>query len=210
MHLCDGVIDHVRARFEEIVDRTTNGLFVSWDRRGGDDDGVPVLNLNVAMFAVCHFGEACHRLALSASGGDDKRLLRAPCDLLLGEERGRELQIAQVASDFDVLLHGATDDGNLAVELTCCVEHLLNARNVRGEGRNDDSARCAADDPLERLANNLLARCVAWSLGARAVRDQCQYALCAKLCQHGEIRRLSIGWSLVKLEVAGVNHRSDW
>ena len=161
------------------------------------------------MLTIRHFREACHRFALRASGGDHERLFRATRNLLFGKERGWELQIAEVACDLDVLLHRTTDNSNLAVKLPCRVEHLLNTCDVRGKGRNDHATGCAADDPLERLANDLLARRVAGSLSARAVGDQCEHALCAKLCQHGEVCRLSIGWSLVKLEVACVNYRSN-
>ena len=95
------------------------------------------------------------------------------------------------------------------MELGCCVKHLLDTCNVRGEGRNDHSARCAANDPLERLANDLLTWRVPGSFSARAIRHQCKHPLCTEPCQHGEVCRLSIGWSLVKFEVAGVDHRAN-
>ena len=57
------------------------------------------------MFAIRHLREACHRLALCASGGDHERLLCAARDLLFGKEWGWELQISKVACDLDVLLH---------------------------------------------------------------------------------------------------------
>ena len=130
VYLRNGVVDHVRARLEEIVDRSADRFFVSWDRRSRDDDGVAVLNLNVAVLPVRHLREACHRLALRAGGGNHEGLFGATRDLLFRKEWGWELQVAKVACDLDVLLHGATNHGDLAVELPCRVEHLLNTCNI--------------------------------------------------------------------------------
>ena len=115
----------------------------------------------------------------------------------------------KIAGDLDILLHRSTDHGNLAMELSSGIQHLLDSRDVRSERRNDDSTRRAADDPLERLSNHLLARRVAGSLGTRAVGDQRQHPLCAELRQQSEVRCLAVGRGLVELEVAGVDHRAD-
>ena len=84
VHLCDGVVDHICARLEKIVDGSADRLFVPWNWRCRDDDGVTVLNLNVAVLPVRHRCEARHRLALRTSGGNHERCFRAARDLLLG------------------------------------------------------------------------------------------------------------------------------
>ena len=103
--LCDGVVDHVCTRLEEVVNRATNRLLVPRDWRRRDDHGVAVLNLYVAVLAVRHLRKARHWLTLRASRSNHERLLAPSPDLLFGDQRRWEGEIAEVACNFNVLLH---------------------------------------------------------------------------------------------------------
>ena len=65
----DRVVEDVRAGLEQVVDRPADVLLVAGDRAGADDDRVARLDLDEAVVAVRHPGEAGHRLALGAGRG---------------------------------------------------------------------------------------------------------------------------------------------
>ena len=72
----DRVVEDVRAGLEQVVDRPGDVLLVARDRAGADDDGVARLDLDEAVVAVGHPGQAGHRLALGAGRGDDELAVR--------------------------------------------------------------------------------------------------------------------------------------
>ncbi len=127
-------------------------------------------------------------------------------DAVLGDEPGlRRLQVAELRGDARVLLHGAADDGDLAAEGLRGVEHLLDARDVGGEGGHDDAAFEAFHDLPEGLAHGALGGRVAGVLGPRRVRHEAEDALLAEARQVVEVGELAVHGRVVELEVAGVD-----
>ncbi len=169
----DRVVEDVRAGLEEVVDGPGDVFLVARDGAGRDDHRVARLDLDEAVVAVGHPGEAGHRLALGAGGADDELVGGDVADPVLGHDPvGVVGQVAEVARDPEVLLHGATDDGHLPVEAGGCVEDLLDAGDVAGEGRHDDPAVERLHDLAERFADGPLGRRVARVLGPRRVRQE--------------------------------------
>ena len=150
-------------------------LLVAGDRAGADDDRVARLDLDEAVVAVGHPGEAGHRLALGAGRGDDELGVRVVLDLVLRDDPRRVVgQVAEVRGDPEVLLHRAADDRHLAVHVGGGVEDLLDAGDVAGEGRDDDPAVERLHDLAEGLADRPLGRRVARVLGPGRVGQQAE------------------------------------
>ena len=89
------------------------------------------------------------------------------------------------------------------------VEDLLDARDVAGEGRDDDPALERLHDLAEGLADRPLGRRVAGVLGPCRVRQQAEHALGAEPGQDREVGQLAVDRCVVELEVAGVDDRPD-
>ena len=171
----DRVVVDVRAGLEQVVDRARDRLLVARDRAGADDDRVAGLDLDEAVVAVGHPGQAGHRLALGAGRGDHELVVRVVLDLVLGDDRRRVVrQVAEVGRDPEVLLHRAADDRDAAVDVGRGVEDLLDAGDVAGEGRDDHPAVERLHDLAERLADGPLRRRVARVLGAGRVGQEAE------------------------------------
>jgi len=82
--------------------------------------------------------------------------------------------------------------------------HLLDPRNVRGEGRDDDPPGCLAEHLLEGFVDNTLRGRVARPFGVGAVGQQHQYSTSAIFCQGAIIGQAAIHGCIVKLVLAGV------
>ena len=80
------VVEDVRADLEEVVDRARDVLLVARDRAGRHDDGVARLDLDEAVVAVGHPGEAGHRLALGAGRRDDQLAVGMVLDAVLRQD----------------------------------------------------------------------------------------------------------------------------
>ena len=70
MHILE---DHVGSLFAEFIDDIGYRLFISRDRMGTENDGIVWLDGYLAVGAICHTRQSCHRLALAA-GRDQYRL----------------------------------------------------------------------------------------------------------------------------------------
>jgi hypothetical protein len=82
----DRVVVDVRSGLEQVVDRPGDVLLVARDRARADDDGVAGLDLDEAVVAVGHPGEARHRLALGAGRCDDELVVRHVLDPVLADD----------------------------------------------------------------------------------------------------------------------------
>ena len=206
----DGVVVDVGAGLEEVVDRPRHVLLVAGDRAGADDDGIAWLDLDEAMVAVGHSGQAGHRLALGAGRGDHDLVGGRGADLILAHDLARSVrQVAEIGGDAEVLLHRAPDDGHLAVERRGGVDDLLDAGDVAGESGDDDPAVQRLHDLAEGLADGPLGQRVAGVLGASRVGEQADDAVLAQAGKHGEVGPPAVDRRVVELEVARRDDRPD-
>ena len=151
--------DHVAADVVEPVDRLVDGALVAGDRRGGEDDGVAVVQLDLRVVAVGHAPQRAERLALGARGDDHELVVGPVVDLArLDEDALGHVDVAQRAADVHVLAHRAPDERDLAAVRRGGVDDLLDAVDVRREARDDDAPLAAAEDLLQARADDRLAR----------------------------------------------------
>ena len=58
------LVDHARPQPHELVDDPEDGVLVTRDEGGGEDDGVPGLDGDAAVLGVGHPRQGRHRLSL--------------------------------------------------------------------------------------------------------------------------------------------------
>src|SRR5690606_19592826 len=138
VHQDVSLLEHLRADASEPVDDPVDGVLVPGDEGGGEDHRVAGADGD-AVVAVGDPAQRRNRLALGAGGNEDELVVAQVVDLLdvddgvLGDG-----EVAQFGGDAHVAHHGASDEGHLAAVGVGGVEHLLDAVDVRGEGRDDD------------------------------------------------------------------------
>src|SRR5204863_6104029 len=121
---------------------------------------------DVTVVAERHARERARRLALRAGRDDADLVVAELVDLLRVDERALgELQVAELARGLRVVLHRAPDDRGPPAPYGRDLDDLLDPRDVRGEGRDEDAPLRAREDRVEQLADVPLRRCVARHLG---------------------------------------------
>ena len=175
-------IDDISAKLHEVVDRLGDELFIARNRRRRDDDRVARDDRDLAVIRRRHARERGHRLALTARRHDDDLIGAEIIDLVDADDctLGRG-EVAELQRDADYVLHAATEDGDAPLVLHGGVDDLLDAVDIRGETRNDDAPAHIVERLVQRRANRTLARRMPLALRVRAVREQEQHTLVAKI-----------------------------
>ncbi len=193
----------------KMVDELTDRLLVPGDELGGEDDGVPFSQRD--LFVVVHgdAGEGAQWLPLAA-GGQDEHLLARQLPHLAQFDQGvvGNGQIAELAGDGGVGHHAATVDEDFAVAGERCVDHLLDAVNIRREGGDDDAAGAMRQDFGEGFPHRSLREGMSLPLDVGGVGHQQQDALLAVGRQSAEVGRLAVNGGRIEFEVASVDDES--
>ena len=210
MHVRQRGVVHLRVALVQFVDDLVDGLFVARDRRGGDDDGVARLNLQLAVVVEGDAGERAHRFALGA-GGDDAHLLRRQLVHLgdLDERIRLHLDVAQVVGRVEHVEHAAAHERDLAAMALGGGEDLLQAGDVRGERRHEDAALCVLEHVGHGFADVALGLGEARHLDVRGLAHEEQHALAANLRDALQVHDVAADGRIVDLEVAGVHDGAD-
>jgi hypothetical protein len=202
--------DDVAADVVEAVHRVVDRALVARDRRGREDDRVPVVQLDLRVVAVRHPTQRREGLALRAGGDDHELVVREVVDLPRRHELAlRHLDVAELAPDVDVLAHRAADERDLAPERARSVDDLLDAVDVRGEAGDDDPSLAAGEDLLQVRPHAGLRRREPGAVDVRRVPAQQQDSLAAQLGQARHVGGLAVDGRLVELVVAGHEHRAQ-
>ena len=202
------VVDH-RPFLEEVVDGAGHRLLVARDGRGGQDDRVAGHDRDVPMVAVAHPGQAGHRLALGAGGHDHQPDGSSRSSWSFFTTRAvPPVEVAQLGGDGRVLLHGSTDEHDLAAVLRGGIDGLLHPTDVRGEGGHDHAALGRPDQLAERLRDRGLRQGVALALGTGRVGQEEVHALPPPLGDEAQVGPRPVRRGVVELEVAGVDDRA--
>ncbi len=145
-----------------------------------------------------------------APGAEDGQLVVGDLLVLLWrhEHSRRDVQIAELLGDLDVLEHRTPHDEAAPAARPGGVDRLLQPRDVGRERRHQDPALGAGEDRREALADRALARRRPLLLGVGAVAEQEQHALVADAREPGEVGRLTLHRRAVDLEVARVDDRA--
>src|SRR5262249_4234357 len=151
------------------------GLLVPGHRRRRQDDGIAVLNLDLAVVAA---GDARqHRRGLALAAGRDQHHLfqRVPPRVFETEDDAVRIgEIAELPGDGAVVLHASPDERALPTVARGDVDRLLDANDVRGEGGHNDAARRVANELAQDALNDALRRGEPGLLDAGAVGEQRQ------------------------------------
>src|SRR3989338_677199 len=196
----------------EMIDQVGDGPFVAGDELGGEHDGISRINPDRLVVVQGDSVEGREGLALAPGGQKRDSVARQPVPVLALEgDAVRKVQVAEVRGDLRVMDHTAAAQDGGAADALGELHHLLDARNVGGEGCHEKSAPAVAKDLLEVSAHLALGRRVALALDVGGVRQQQQNPSFTVGGEPLEIEELSVDRRVVDFEVARMDdssHRS--
>ena len=202
-------IDHFRPRQEEFVDHAGDRSLVAGDRSGGDDHGVTLTQSHVAKLAVREAAEGGHRLPLRTGEDIDDAIVREHRGIAGLDEGALWIgEIPEFLGNAHVVLEAAPHRGDKAPVLRCRVDHLLDARDERGEGGDENAAVDLAEDFVIRLTDHPLRGRVTSRLDVHAIGHQQSDAALTIGREFGEVGLVPVDGRLVELEVTGEHHQT--
>jgi len=148
-------------------------------------------------------GLAARREDHLATGGELAQLLERHQDAV------GHTEVAEIGRDRHVPLHAHAQQGDAPARAGRQGEHLLDAVDVRGEGRDDDAPGRAVESRAERLAHVRLRSRVAGPVHVGGIGAEHEHALVTQLGESPIVRRLAVQRARVELEVAGVHDGAD-
>ncbi len=118
-------------------------------------------------------------------------------------------EVAQLRGDRDVGHHAPAEERDPALVADGQVEELLDAVDVRGEGRHDDAARRLGKPPVEGRAHLGLRARMPRPADIGRVRAEGQHAALAQRGERRIVRLLVVDGVQVELEISRVDDRAD-
>src|SRR5690606_34246569 len=129
------------------------------------------------------------------------------CSMLTN--RSGQIEVAEPRGDLNIFLHAKARDRHLAPVALGGGRDLLDARDQRGKGGDDNPPGGLAEDFLKRRVNHALRGRPAGVVRVRAIREQREHPALRKLRQLGEIGRPTIDRRVVELEIARMDDQPD-
>ena len=74
--------NYLCSQTHKIINRPADARFISRNRRCGNNDRIPGMNLHLPVASVRHTGQTRHRFALASRRDDDGLLIRVTLQLL--------------------------------------------------------------------------------------------------------------------------------
>ena len=199
----------LRAAAEQGVDGAADHPLVPRDHARGEDHEVARARVDVLVLARRDERDGGVRLALAprredhlARGGQIAELVERD-DEPLGHP-----EVAQLRGDRDVGHHAPAEEPDPALVADGQVEELLDAVDVRGEGRHDDASRRLGKPPVEGRAHLGLRARMPRPADIGRVRAEGQHAALAQRGERRVVRLLVVDGVLVELEIPGVDDRA--
>ena len=151
------LVHHLYALAVELVDHIADGVLITGNGGGGDDDPVAGEQVHLPVGVEGHPGEGGHSLPLAAGGDDAHPVLGQGFDVVqVHEDAVGDVHIAQLRGHPHHILHRPAGDGHLAPIPGGHVDDLLNAVHVGGEGGDDDPLLAAPEEGVEGGAHAAL------------------------------------------------------
>ena len=209
MHVGNAVVNHVRAAAIQLIDDPGNHDFVARNRRRGNDHRVPLANLQFAVLAVGHAGQAAHRFALAARRQHHNFAVRIAVQIANVDEHVLwNFQFADLHRQLGHVDHASTDKADFPPKFDAIIHHLLNSVQIGGEHRDDNPPLRVLKQVVERLTDLLFAHRVAGALHVRGFRQHRQHAAASPRGQRIEIGHFAVDRRVIDLKVARHNHRA--
>ena len=209
VHLRQRLIDDVRAAAVQLVDNAADALLVAGNGRGGDNHRIALPDLQLAVFAVRHARQACHRLALTARRHHQNLVVRVLVERVrLNNGFRRNPQFANLhryAADVD---HAAPDEADAAAVAQGVVNDHLHTVDVRREHGDNHTPLRVAEHVLERHANLLFGDGVTGALDVGGFAQHRQHAALAQLSEGRKVGDMPIDGRVVNFEVASDDDRT--
>ena len=165
------LIDDLAAALEQLVNYVADGLFVAGDRIRGDDDEVALAHHDLAVIGVRHTRQRAHRLALTARRDKYDLLARIFVEHVeVDQNIVGHVKVAELLGYVHVVDHASAREGDLSAVLRGAVDDLLDAVDIRREGRDDNAVvRRVVEKHIQAVGHEPLC--------ARKARTRCVGAL---------------------------------
>ena len=127
----------------------------------------------------------------------------------MNDERGRQVEVAEVLGDLRGFEHGAADDGDFAAVLAGELAGDADAVDGGGEAAEEELLLRAGEDFVEAGFDGPLAGRVAGAIDVGGVLEKGEDAALAVFGEAVEVEGFAVGRGEVDFEVAGVDDDAD-
>ena len=199
-------VEHLYALAVEFIDHIANGVFIAWNRGGGNNHPVAWEQVHLPVGVERHSGEGGHRLTLTAGGDDTHPVFRQGFDVVqIHKNAVRDTHIAQFGGHFHHVFHGPAGNGHLSAVPVGHINDLLNAVHVGSKGGDNDALLAPPKQGVEGGTHAALRPGVARAFHIGGVGQQGQHAFLTQLTQTGQVHHPALNGGGVNFKVAGVD-----
>lgn len=199
-------MDDFGAPAGQAVDDPVDGVLVSGDERGSQDDRVPGFDVDLVV-PVGHAAQGGHGLALGAGAHQDDFVGGQRLEVArVHEQVAGDFEVAELPGDVHVADHGAAHEGDFAAVGLGRVEDLLDPVDVGRKTGDDDALLGFREDRVEDAGDVAFAGDEAGDFRVGGVRHQQVDAFRAEPREPAEVGDAVVQRQLVHFEVAGVQH----
>src|SRR5690606_4407436 len=200
------LVDDFGAPAGQAVDDPVDGVLVSGDERGSQDDRVPGFDVDLVV-PVGHAAQGGHGLALGAGAHQDDFVGGQRLEVArVHEQVAGDFEVAELPGDVHVADHGAAHEGDFAAVGLGRVEDLLDPVDVGRKTGDDDALLGFREDRVEDAGDVAFAGDEAGDFRVGGVRHQQVDAFRAEPREPAEVGDAVVQRQLVHFEVAGVQH----
>ena len=134
MNIVDIAMNYLGTVFFQLIDQSIDAGSVAWNRIGRKDNRIARLNGNLPVRAIGNATERGHWLTLRTGTHDHDLFWRVAVDvILINQGIFWNVQIAQLLSSCNCILHAAAKHGNLAALLQGSITGLAKPVDVGGK-----------------------------------------------------------------------------
>ena len=204
-------VDHLRPKHHQPVDGVHHGDGVAGDRTGGEDDRVGALHLHLGVFTAGDAAQGGEGFALAAGHQQQGFAIGQITDLLDRHEQIiRSAHVAELACLGDHIQHRTAQQAHFAAVLEGELKNHRHPMDRAGEGGDDHPAFRLGDVAIQAGEHRALWRAEAGDFSVGGIAEQAEHALLAVVGEASHVKGFAVHRCVVKLEVAGEDHRPHW
>ena len=154
VHGARPVVADIGPHAVHLVDQPVDGARIARNDAGRHDHRVAFHDGKLTVLAGRNAGKRGQGLSLRTCGDDHHALRGNIGDGLVRKQLGRHTHEAKIAAALNIVHEAAAADHNGAVEFAGHVEHHLDALDMAGKKRDDNTAFRFRKNLVERLAHH--------------------------------------------------------
>ena len=155
VYFCIFTGNHMRSQFHECINSSAYADFIARNRRCGNDNRIPGMNLYLTVASGRHTGQACHRFALTPCSENHQAVIAVPGKLFrVNKQRIRHLEISQFSGNLNNVDHGASKYTDFPVKCHGGIHSHLNTGNIGCKGCQNNTASGFGYLLMQRVHDN--------------------------------------------------------